>query len=181
MGDGTVKTTNRANKGLHRRPKSSSRGRAVLVASSKKSPLYDIADYFLGKAYRDDECLSNMKLQKLIYYAQGLHLIFYGSALFPEQIKAWEHGPVVPQLYHKYKKFGASGIPIDILAKEPSIKKDTKKFLDEVYSVFGQFSATRLRDITHSDECWKEARPTNGTITHDAMRKSLRKYVKKEG
>jgi uncharacterized phage-associated protein len=138
-----------------------------------------IADYFLAKAQTDEELLSNLKLQKLIYFAQGLHLASEGTPLFNDEIKAWEYGPVVPELYHKYKTFGAGGIPENKTFDPNSIDPDTRKFLDEIFLVFGQFSAIRLMDITHDDQCWKDAHP-NGIISHEAMKKDLTKYLKIE-
>lgn len=147
-----------------------------------KTPAYNasiIANYFLFKAQSDNqELLSNLKLQKLIYYAQGLYLAMKGIPLFNEQIKAWEYGPVVPELYRKYKEHKAEGIPADESFKPESIDPETREFLDEIYSVFGQFSAIRLMDLAHTDQCWKDARPTNGVITHKAMKETLKKYVK---
>ena len=56
-----------------------------------------IADYFLFKAEQQgQERLSHMKLQKLLYYAHGLHLAVGRGPLFPEIIEAWTYGPVVP-------------------------------------------------------------------------------------
>jgi len=81
------------------------------------TPIYsafDIANYFLLKAQEaqeeDQELISNLKLQKLIYYAQGIHLASEGTPLFPDRIEAWTYGPVVPTLYHHYKTYGSSGI-----------------------------------------------------------------------
>jgi len=139
----------------------------------------DIVDYFLAKAQTDEELLSNLKLQKLIYYAQGLHLASEGTPLFNEEIKAWEYGPVVPELYHKYKTYGAGGIPANETFDPNTINQDTRNFLDEVYVVFGQFSAIRLMDITHEDQCWKNAHP-NGVISHSAMKEDLKKYIAAE-
>lgn len=137
----------------------------------------DIANYFLFKAEQDEELISNLKLQKLIYYAQGLHLAFNGSPLFNEKIKAWRYGPVVEELYFLYKRYGAGGIPADKSFKPKNIDKKTREFLGEVYTVFGQFSAMRLMDLTHIDQCWKDAQP-NGIISHRAMQKALKKYIK---
>lgn len=58
---------------------------------------FDVAKYFL--AQQDEtagDLISNLKLQKLIYYAQGFHLAISDRPLFPEPIKAWIHGPAVP-------------------------------------------------------------------------------------
>jgi uncharacterized phage-associated protein len=101
----------------------------------------DIANYFLFKAAKDEELLSNLKLQKLLYYAQGIHLAYNGTPLFKDIIKAWNYGPVVPGLYKSYKKYGAGAIPPDESFNPKNIDKDTREFLDEIYKAFGQFSA----------------------------------------
>lgn len=139
----------------------------------------DIANYFLLKAQIDDELISNLKIQKLVYYAQGLHLVINETPLFDEQIQAWEYGPVVSSLYHEYKKHGSNAIPAEESFDPDSIDTETKEFLDEVYSVLGQFSAIRLMDLTHEDQCWKDAWP-NGIISLKAMQTDLKKYIKED-
>ncbi|HSX79064.1 MAG TPA: type II toxin-antitoxin system antitoxin SocA domain-containing protein, partial [Candidatus Saccharimonadia bacterium] len=58
---------------------------------------YDVAQYFLAKADEDaGDLMSNLKLQKLVYYAQGFALALLDKPLFPQCIEAWIHGPVVP-------------------------------------------------------------------------------------
>ena len=72
---------------------------------------FDVAKYFATLVESDaGDSISNLKLQKLAYYAQGFHLAMYDTPLFPERIYAWAHGPVVEELYHAYKKFGANPI-----------------------------------------------------------------------
>jgi len=60
--------------------------------------------------------------------------------LFTERIRAWEHGPVVQQVWHECKEFGPNPIP-----KPPVSVRDhnhkVRSLMDEVYSVYGQFSA----------------------------------------
>lgn len=143
----------------------------------------DIADYFLWKAQEENqELLSNMKLQKLVYYAQGLHLAVFEKPLFEDKINAWTYGPVVESLYHAYKVYGASGIPANPNFDPESIDADTREFLDDVFNAFGQFSAIRLMEITHADQCWIDAQPSDtqpgDEISFDAMRECLKKYIK---
>ncbi len=138
----------------------------------------DVASYFLLKAEEEgQELLSNLKLQKLVYFAQGLHLAVHGTSIFRDQIKAWDYGPVVPSLYGTFKHYGAGGIPVDPSFDPATIGEKTRQFLEEVLSVFGQFSAVRLMEFTHDDQCWKDAYP-NGVITNDSMRVSLKRYIK---
>lgn len=133
-----------------------------------------IADYFLTLV--DDEAgdsLSNLKLQKLMYYAQGFHLALLGEPLFDEPIEAWEHGPVVPSLYHKFKQYGAGPIPpsgngIDAAAYSGELRE----LLDEVFQVYGQYSASKLRNMTHAEPPWVEAHNISAStvISHDSMK-----------
>ena len=66
-----------------------------------------VARYFLALTDPDDNDVSNLKLQKLCYYAQGLCSAMRGAPLFVDRIEAWDHGPVVPTLYHEYKQHGS--------------------------------------------------------------------------
>lgn len=132
----------------------------------------DVAAYFLAKVeVEDGELISNLKLQKLLYYAQGNHLALHGEILFPEPIEAWNHGPVVPSVYHEYKHYGASNIPCPEDFDATQYGEDVQDFLDEVYSVYGQFSAWKLRQMTHEEPPWKEAFENGRTrISPDAMK-----------
>ncbi|MQC08101.1 Panacea domain-containing protein [Morganella morganii] len=117
---------------------------------------FDVADYFLSRC--DDESgdlISNLKLQKLVYYAQGFSLALLGEPLFEEKIEAWMHGPVVAKLYGKYKKYGKDPLPFEGF-DESKFTEDQLDLLDEVYDVYGQFSAWKLRNMTHEEEPWSD-------------------------
>ncbi|MEM1239463.1 MAG: type II toxin-antitoxin system antitoxin SocA domain-containing protein [Cyanobacteria bacterium P01_H01_bin.26] len=129
----------------------------------------DIANYYLCQTDEDaGDLISNLKLQKLLYYAQGFHLAINDSHLFPEDIKAWEHGPVVPDVYHRFKHHGSSAIlapeDMDFSIFDP----ETTELLDEVYRVYGQFSAWKLRNMTHGESPWQET-PINEIISPQKM------------
>ena len=72
----------------------------------------------------DADLISNLKLQKLLYYAQGCYLALKNEPLFNEQIVNWAHGPVVEEIYHKYKNNGSNGIEYQG-DYDSSIDKDT--------------------------------------------------------
>jgi uncharacterized phage-associated protein len=127
-----------------------------------------IAPFFLAKIDEDaGDAICNLKLQKLLYYAQGLHLALKDKPLFTEQIEAWTHGPVVPEVYQNYKGFGSGSIPAP--SELPAIDDATKSLLDEVYDVYGQFSGWKLRNMTHEEPPWKNT-PRGAVITHSALR-----------
>jgi len=140
---------------------------------------FDVADYFLSLVNEEmDGRISNLKLQKLLYYAQGFHLAIYNKRLFDSTIQAWDHGPVVPEVYQKYKKYGAKGIPSPKAIDYDKYDDTTKEFLDEIYDVFGQFSAWKLRNMTHTEPPWKNASGVNGTISDKSMKEYFKTRLK---
>ena len=135
---------------------------------------FDVAKYFLSlNNEAEGDLISNLKLQKLVYYAQGFHLALHDKPLFEEDIYAWTHGPVVPELYHEYKEYGSGHVPCPE-EFDFSILEDAREFLDEIYDTFGQFSAWKLRNMTHEEPPWREASDRREVITHE----SLKEYFK---
>lgn len=141
-----------------------------------------VAAYFLMKVDEEfGEGITNLKMQKLVYYAQAFHLALFGIPLFEEKIEAWQHGPVVPELYHALKKYESS--PIDpedpIFRVKLEFTEDQIEFLDEIYDNFARFSAWRLRDMTHSEAPWIDAFEDKwqSEIAHDSLRNFYSKMV----
>jgi uncharacterized phage-associated protein len=60
--------------------------------------------------------LTNLKLQKLLYCAYGVHLVLFSEKLFNDQIQAWKLGPVVPIIYQEFKDCGKKTIGPNSLA-----------------------------------------------------------------
>lgn len=138
--------------------------------SATQLTCYQVADYLLSKADEDaGDAISNLKLQKLVYYVQGFSLALRGRPMFNEKIIAWQHGPVVPELYHKYKDNGSLGIPIPEDFDPSKISVEDRRLMDDVYDVYGQFSAWKLRNMTHEESPWKNT-PINCEITLSAMK-----------
>lgn len=132
--------------------------------------VYDVAKYFLAQADEDvGDLISNLKLQKLCYYAQGFHLAMFNRPLFDETIEAWMHGPVSPDLYQRYKEYKGGAIPCPDDVDFSVFTDEQRELLDEVYAVYGQFSAWKLRNMTHEESPWVDT-PTNGVITQERMR-----------
>ena len=140
----------------------------------KPTTASDIAKYFIASFQKKKKEISNLKLQKLLYYAQAWHLALYGSPLFADSIEAWVHGPVVPSVFREYKKYTWNPISEKIDAKTP----ETMKFhLGEVVRIYGDLDAVTLERRTHRESPWKEARgtlapdePSNRVITQESMK-----------
>lgn len=134
----------------------------------------EAANYFLCKQDSDEPDISNLKLLKLVYYAQAWSLAYRGRPLFGDQIEAWKHGPVVPEIYHQYKSYG-SGV-IAIPETPPELPELDRELLDMVYTEFGRFSAWHLRVETHAESPWKDAynRSANAPISMDSIGRYFR-------
>ena len=108
-----------------------------------------IAQLLLSKAAEgNQELMSNLKLQKMLYYEQGFHLAAFDTPLFDENIEAWMFGPVVPEVYEKYAKYDAKGIepPTQIDIK---LNEEETTLFNNVFDVYNQYSAVKLVEMTH--------------------------------
>jgi uncharacterized phage-associated protein len=130
---------------------------------------HQIASYLLTLPGAEDNDVSNLKLQKLCYYAQGLLAAMRGAPLFHEEISAWDHGPVVSSLYHKYKGYGSQPIPIVTDFDVEQLDSRDREALDDIYEYYGQYSPWRLRNMTHEEKPWIDAYNVNKLIPLDAM------------
>ncbi len=134
-----------------------------------------VADFLLMECRERGDVLTNLKLQKLLYYAQAWYLVLKGKALFNEDFQAWVHGPVLPSQYRRFKEFEWKPIIQDI----QSINLDDVELvshLREVVDVFGVETAAALEMMTHNEPPWKEARkgvpadqPSKRVISKESM------------
>lgn len=126
----------------------------------------DIATWFLQrnafdrKNNLDVEGISNLKLQKLLYYAYGCFLALYEERLFHEFVVAWQHGPVVGMVYEKYKINGSNSIS-NIESTQVEFSEHITDVLEFVYKEFGKYTAWALRNMTHEETPWKETKQSN--------------------
>ena len=145
--------------------------------------MYDaqqIANYFLALCDRDEgEIISNLKLQKLLYYAQGFNLALEGQRLFREDVEAWTHGPVVRSVYHNYKHHGTNALPSPEDFDLNCLDEETRQMLDEIFQVYGQYSAWKLANMTHIEPPWKNAieRGQSTVISDDSMSEYFKTLV----
>ncbi len=113
-----------------------------------------IVNEFLDLASEDK--ITNLKLVKLCYIAQGLSLALLDKPLFSEVIEAWQYGPVVPSVYHEFKHFRdqpiteksveyINGIYSEIKLKDIELKNIVKL----AWVLYKDTNAEELVDITH--------------------------------
>lgn len=114
----------------------------------------DIANYLIFVTSDICSDMSNMKVNKLVYFAQG-HALKRGFSLFDEKIRAGQHGPMVEEVYHAYEQWGDEPI---LKWDEESAKKlpsEIREFLIEVAGKYVTYTAAQLRQMTHqTDSPW---------------------------
>ena len=121
--------------------------------------IFDVANFFLSIVDRDSgSTITPLKLQKILYYAQGYFLAMKDEELFNEDFQAWAHGPANPDVYDKYKKYGANAIDAPSIEDIPSFSEDITDFLYNIWNTFGIYDGKYLEELTHSETPWIEAR-----------------------
>lgn len=122
-----------------------------------------VANYFVSKSMETGKELTPMKLLKLVYLAHGWHLAITNSPLIGEAVEAWRYGPVVPSVYHAFKKYADKQITSMYTSepdKFPIINDDaTTKILDKIWTVYEDFKGWNLSAMTHQpgspwDKVW---------------------------
>ena len=83
--------------------------------------MYDavsIARFVINYSNKQEYGISNLKLQKIMYFIQAYFLITQDKPCFSDDIEAWDFGPVVPAAYHEFKQFGSGNIPYFLVVVE---------------------------------------------------------------
>ncbi|QSW87938.1 MULTISPECIES: type II toxin-antitoxin system antitoxin SocA domain-containing protein [Flavobacterium] len=118
----------------------------------------------LERAQEEGEGISNMKLQKLLYIANGIYLVKHGTPLIEEPIKAWKYGPVVEKVYYEFKKYGNESIkeiPWEYQQYKSKVKldEDAEEAVTFVLEVAKKLSAIQLSNWTHAENSpWTKAK-----------------------
>jgi uncharacterized phage-associated protein len=139
----------------------------------------EAADFLLSRSRDAGEILTNLKLQKLLYYAQAWFLALNDRELFSEDFQAWAHGPVLPSQYHRFKNYTWQPLAVDVA--EPETAEEISDHLMEIIEVFGIETAVALEQMTHREKPWVEARggvPDGSPSTNQIKKTSMRDYYR---
>ena len=129
--------------------------------------LNDVADFFIALAQEMAEAglgdaMTNLRLQKTLYFAQGWSLARNGRPLFSEPIEAWQYGPVVPLCYDWYKAFGSNPLSADMPPREAFTTDEYELMLD-TWLELSRYSTGHLVSLTHAagtpwDDAWNHSK-----------------------
>lgn len=152
-----------------------------MISSEAPYKVGAIANFMIGRAMRDGVRLTHVQLQKLVYISHGIHLAITGKKLFGERIEAWHFGPVVPALYHEFKRFGRSPIrkwsvdfDLESGTFETPIVSDSDELalgaLNFTWKRYGRTRPFELVKITHKDGTpWEQTRALGESEIDDSL------------
>ena len=158
--------------------------------SSPPYPVGAVANFMIGRSLKKGPPITHLQLQKLVYISYGFYIARTNNKLFNERIEAWPYGPVVPELYHEFKRF--ESFPIRNWSANhnystgkfefPLVREDdydSLTVLEFTWVRYGGLSANRLVDITHAAGTpWRVTIDQNRTqITDDLIREHFNKIL----
>ncbi len=119
----------------------------------------DVVEYILYRSEKNKNIMSNLKLQKVLYFIQAEFLLYFGYRCFREEITAWDIGPVILPVYRKYAIYGMAHIPILRInenRKFPFSEEECWR-LNDMIDTLAPYSASELTEITMCQDPWKDA------------------------
>lgn len=136
----------------------------------------DIANFILDICDENDRKITNLALQKIIYFCHVWSLIDFDRPLIKQRFEAWQYGPVLPYVYREFKEFDAS--PITKRAQKLNIEtgekvvasirfdETTEDWLKRVINFYSRLSAGQLVELTHTEngpwaKVWKHEGAVN--------------------
>lgn len=135
----------------------------------------DVARVIVNYSIEIGRPVSNLKLQKLLYFVQVAFINEYGVACFGEPIVHWRHGPVVESVYQKYKAYGAENIAdkeleyfsfhfdsqtMSFVTERKIYNEGIFKFshltlIKSIVEYYKDVSPWEMVELTHKEEPWK--------------------------
>lgn len=109
-----------------------------------------IANEFIKLAQNEGKKLTNMQLQKLVFFSHGYNLAFLDTPLTTDEVRAWPFGPVYPLLYDSLRYLGSNGTDKTI-PNIPEIREsDEKEIIESVWNAYREHTAYELSSISHN-------------------------------
>lgn len=133
--------------------------RGVYIMESKYN-VSNISKYIISKCNYEKKIITNLYLQKILYYVQGYFLKKYNMLAFDSDIEAWQYGPAIPDSYYEYcanstKPIVFAGNEIDDYLDGIS-KKKHKRLIDDIIEKCMSLFTTSLVNKTCCETPWSQ-------------------------
>ena len=108
-----------------------------------------VAEHVLWLRCRVGLDTTPMHVLKIVYACHGWMLAVNDEALITEPVEAWTYGPVVPTVYHRYKKYGAQSILEDADDRSGELGESAKALIGVIEEAYRPYTAVQLSALTH--------------------------------
>lgn len=117
-----------------------------------------LSNYVISLFEEQETPVTNLKLQKVLYYIQGYFYKHFGKAAFSDEIYNWQYGPVVPVVYYEYNDNGSAPLKSRMFFGDYAITDSEKTLIKSVVKKCASIPTSRLVSMTHSENPWKTSR-----------------------
>ena len=150
-------------------------GRRKITMNQQKSRFIHsagVANRFLDLIEGKDKFLTQMQLQKLVYFAHGWHLAIFDSGLTDDELQAWDYGPLYTDLWLATRKYGTKPVNekirnrdisinfLKVMEENPSdfneychapLNHDQERLVERIFEIYGDLKAFDLSALTHQN------------------------------
>ena len=110
----------------------------------------EVADKFIRLGIENENLITPLKAQKLVFLAHAWSLGLGFGPLFQDAVEAWQYGPVVRMLYHELKGYGNRTIAHPIMEEEATFDEGEEAFIKAIWRHYGEIPALSLSAMTHA-------------------------------
>lgn len=158
------------------------------IIMERRYNVLDLALYIINYCNEKGNSISNLQLQKIVYYVQAAFLVERGKPCFDEEIVHWTYGPVVEKVYNEFRGYGFNPIPkdaryIDVVFNNVTNKVEIHKhgfdnklfmnsdgaLINRVVDAYSGFEPFKLVNKTHKESPWMDTLK-NQIITKESIR-----------
>lgn len=153
-----------------------------------------VANATLDLAWGDQGDITPLKLQKFVYICHGFCLALTGDPLIEQKVHAWDYGPVIPIIYHAFKRFGKRPIdePASVMIEDkPLILSQpeddlTRVLIRGVWDIYGSSNGYQLANMTHEKDTpwhqtWQNGIGKNLIISNELIKEYYQKQLGEVG
>lgn len=132
----------------------------------------DLAAHIINHCIKIGNPITNLKLQKILYFLDMTYLVNVKKRLINENFEAWQYGPVVKEVYDKYSSYAASPIELEQAFKEELPDGYEKKITNKIETL-ANTRAWDLVDISHKKDSPWDKTYKGGLGNHKIIDNSL--------
>ncbi len=142
---------------------------------SAQNNIYDVCKYIIHYENKNGKPVTNLRLQKLLYFIQVYFWGAFGRPCFNEELRAWKYGPVVVEVYERYKFFGSLSIIQESIVNSHSLipNEEDRIAIEQVLDSLRNLSTNSLVDFSHRQSPWKDAyqTPESDIISNESIQR----------